>query len=237
LFKTNQYITEGAMEPIRIFYFSDVLCIWAYIAQIRLDELQTTFQDQILIQHHFVSVFGNARAKLEKGWRDRGGLPAYSHHVQEVAQKFNHIALHPDIWTQAVPASSIACHLFLHAIQLLEQKEIVPASERMFEKALWAFREAFFTRLADVGNRKTQLEIAEELGLPIAAIQAQIDSGEAYALLSKDFDLVKEHTVSVSPTLIFNKGRQRLNGNVGYRVIEANIRELLHNPPEEQYWC
>lgn len=37
----------------------------------------------------------------------------------------------------------------------------------------------------------------------------------------------------VSPTLIFNEGRQRLNGNVGYRVIEANIRELRHNPPGE----
>jgi hypothetical protein len=43
--------------------------------------------------------------------------------------------------------------------------------------------------------------------------------------------------VTVSPTLIFNEGRQRLNGNVGYRVIEANIRELLHNPSGELSWC
>ncbi len=225
------------MEPIRIFYFSDILCIWAYIAQIRLDELQTTFQDKIAIQYHFVPVFGNAREKLEKGWRDRGGLPAYSHHVQEVTQKFNHITLHPDIWTQVVPASSTSCHLFLHAIQLLEQKETISTSQRMFEQAVWAFREAFFTRLANVGDRWVQFEIAQELGLPIAEIQTQIDSGAAYAQLSKDFELVKEHTVTVSPTLIFNEGRQRLNGNVGYRVMEANIRELLHNPPGEQSWC
>ena len=52
------------MEPIRIFYFSDILCIWAYIAQIRLDELKTTFQDKIAIEHHFVPVFGAAREKL-----------------------------------------------------------------------------------------------------------------------------------------------------------------------------
>jgi predicted DsbA family dithiol-disulfide isomerase len=225
------------MEPIRIFYFSDILCIWAYIAQIRLDELQATFQEKISIQYHFVPVFGNAREKLEMGWRDRGGLPAYSHHVQEATQKFNHINLHPDIWTRVVPASSTSCHLFLHAIQLLERKGIISTSERMFEKAVWAFREAFFTRLADVGNFKVQFELAQELGLPIAAIQAQIESGEAYAQLSKDFELVKEHTVTVSPTLIFNEGRQRLNGNVGYRVIEANIRELLHNPLGEQSWC
>ena len=225
------------MEPIRIFYFSDVLCIWAYIAQIRLDELKTTFQDKIEIEPHFVSVFGNAREKLENRWRDRGGLTGYGDHVQEVAQKFNHIALHPKIWTQNTPSSSMSCHLFLHAIHLLEMKGIVPKSDKVFDKAIWAFREAFFVRLANVSHRQVQFEIAEQLGLPIAAIQEQIDSGEAYAQLSKDFELIKEHNVSVSPTLIFNEGRQRLNGNVGYRVIEANIRELLHNPPDEQSWC
>jgi predicted DsbA family dithiol-disulfide isomerase len=49
--------------------------------------------------------------------------------------------------------------------------------------------------------------------------------------------LVKEHIVTVSPTFIFNEGRQRLNGNVGYRIMEANIRELLNNPSREESWC
>uniref|UniRef100_B8HU66 DSBA oxidoreductase n=1 Tax=Cyanothece sp. (strain PCC 7425 / ATCC 29141) TaxID=395961 RepID=B8HU66_CYAP4 len=225
------------MEPIRISYFSDLLCVWAYIAQIRLDELVANFPEQVSIDYHFVSIFGNAREKLENRWRGRGGLKGYSKHVQEVAQKFNHITVHPKIWTKVTPASSTSTHVFLHAIQLLEIKEIVPQSDKVFEKAVWAFREAFFVRLANISDRTVQFAIAAELGLPIAAIEAQINSGEAYAQLAKDFDLVKEHTVSVSPTLIFNEGRQRLNGNVGYRVIEANIRELLHNPPGEQSWC
>lgn len=225
------------MEPIRIFYFSDVLCVWAYIAQIRLEELKTTFQDQISLDYHFVSVFGSAQEKLENRWRDKGGLQGYNHHVQEVVKKFDHITLHPDVWTVDTPASSLSCHLFLHAIKLLEAKQLIPSSERLFEKAVWAFREAFFTKLANIADRKVQLEIAEELGLPIDAIQSQIETGEAYAQLSKDFDLVKEYNVTVSPTLVFNEGRQRLNGNVGYRVIEANIRELLHNPSGEHSWC
>jgi len=225
------------MEPIRIFYFSDVLCIWAYIAQIRLEELKTIFADKISIDYHFVPIFGNASEKLENRWRDRGGLRGYSDHVKEVVKKFNHITVHPDIWTQGIPPSSTSCHLFLHAIQLLENKGLFPKSEKVFEKAIYAFREAFFTKLANISDRKIQDEIAQELGLPLAIIKEQIDSGEAYAQLSKDFDLIKEHTVTVSPTLIFNEGRQRLNGNVGYRVIEANIRELLHNPPDEQSWC
>lgn len=225
------------MQPIRISYFSDALCVWAYIAQIRLDELVANFPDQVSIDYHFVSVFGNAREKLENRWRDRGGFKGYSDHVHEVVKKFNHITVHPDIWTDMIPPSSMSCHLFLHAVQLLEIKGIVPKSEKMFEKATWTFRERFFQDLANISDRTVQFAIAEELGLPIAAIEAQINSGEAYAQLAKDFDLVKEHTVSVSPTLIFNEGRQRLNGNVGYRVIEANIRELLHTPPGEQSWC
>jgi predicted DsbA family dithiol-disulfide isomerase len=233
------------MEPIRIIYFSDALCVWAYIAQIRLDELKTTFQSKIAIEHHFVPVFGNAREKLDLRWRDRGGLAGYSEHVRAAASKFDHITVHPDIWMQAVPASSTSCHLFLHAIQLLEIKGLIVRgaspeenrSQQAFDKATWAFRSAFFTQLADISDRQVQFEIAEKLGLPIDLIQAQIDSGEAYALLSKDFDLVKEHTVTVSPTLIFNEGRQRLNGNVGYRVLEANIRELLNHPAGEQSWC
>ena len=224
------------MKPIHIFYFSDVLCIWAYVAQVRLEELKVAFPENIAIDYHFVPVFGTAREKLEKGWRDRGGLTGYQNHVKGIASKFEHISVHPDVWSQ-VPASSTSAHLFLNAVQLLEIKGLVPESDKVLEKTTWAFREAFFTKLADISDRKVQFEIAEELGLDITLIQAQIDSGEAYALLSKDFDLIKEHTVTVSPTLIFNEGRQRLNGNVGYRVIEANIRESLHNPADEQSWC
>ena len=150
------------MEPIRIFYFSDVLCVWAYIAQIRLDELKTTFEDKIAIAQHFVPVFGVAREKLENRWhdiptercRERGGLQGYRDHVQEVAKKFDHITVHPDIWTNVTPFSSTSCHLFLHAIQLLEAKGLVEQNQQVFEKATRAFREAFFTQLADVSDRK-----------------------------------------------------------------------------------
>lgn len=225
------------MEPIRISYFSDVLCVWAYVAQIRMNELKATFEDNVAIQYHFVPIFGDNHEKLPNRWRDKGGLKGYSDHVQEIVKKFDHITVHPDIWVKTVPPSSMSCHLFLHAIQLLETKGLISASEQVFEKAIWAFREAFFTKLADISDRQVQFAIAENLGLPIAAIQAHIDSGEAYARLSQDFDMVKDLSVSVSPTLIFNEGRQRLNGNVGYRVIEANIRELLNNPPDEQSWC
>jgi predicted DsbA family dithiol-disulfide isomerase len=225
------------MEPIRIFAFSDVLCIWAYIAQIRLDELKTNFKEKIEIDHHFVSIFGTAQEKLENRWHDRGGLKGYSNHVQEIAQKFSHATVHPELWIKVAPPSSTSCHLFLHAIQLLETKGLIEKEHFILDHAIRAFREAFFARLENVADRRVQFALAESLGLPIAAIEAEINSGEAYAELSKDFELVKEYGVTVSPTLILNEGRQRLLGNVGYRVMEANIRELLHSAPGEASWC
>lgn len=225
------------MEPIRILHFSDVLCIWAYISQIRLEELKATFQDRVSIEHHFVTIFGNTHEKLELRWHDRGGLSGYAEHVRESAKKFTHINLHPNIWTQSTPTSSISAHLFLCAIRTLETKGTIDKSDRLFERAIAIFREEFFTKTANVSDRRVQFEIVAKLGLSVADIQAQIDSGDAYAQLSKDMELVKEHHISVSPTLILNEGRQRLNGNVGYRTIEANIRELLNNPPGEKSWC
>jgi hypothetical protein len=35
-----------------------------------------------------------------------------------------------------------------------------------------------------------------------------------------------------------NEGRQKLFGNVGYRIVEANIQELLREPnPDLASWC
>lgn len=44
--------------------------------------------------------------------------------------------------------------------------------------------------------------------------------------------------VQGSPKFVLNEGRQKLNGNVGYAVIEANINELLRSPiAGAANWC
>ena len=54
---------------------------------------------------------------------------------------------------------------------------------------------------------------------------------------AEDLDLARAQAIQASPTLLFNEGRQRLTGNVGYRIIEANIRELLERAPDQLSWC
>lgn len=223
------------MEPIRVSGFSDVLCVWAYIAQVRLEELRNTFGDQVVVEPHFVSIFGHAREKLEARWRDKGGMAAYSRHVREVCERYPHVSVHPDVWVASTPPSSLACHLFLCAIRCCERQAALPP--RTYDTLAWALREAFFVEAADISDRAIQWSLLERHGVARSPVEAVIDSGEAFAELSRDLDLARELSVTVSPTLVFNEGRQRLNGNVGYRVIEANIRELLRNPAGELSWC
>ncbi len=95
--------------PLSISYFSDVLCEWAYAAQIKLDELQRTFGDQIRVEYRFLHLFGDVAARIETGWADKGGAAGYSQHVQQMAEHFDHIDIHPEIWTRNVPPTSVSC--------------------------------------------------------------------------------------------------------------------------------
>ena len=48
------------MNEVEVTYFSDVLCIWAYASQARVDAVKEQFGDSVQIKHRFCSVFGQA---------------------------------------------------------------------------------------------------------------------------------------------------------------------------------
>jgi predicted DsbA family dithiol-disulfide isomerase len=226
------------MDPIRIQHFSDVLCVWAYVHQVRVDELCAELGDRVRLEYRFLRVFGD-RCRLEDRWRERGGLPAYNEHVKEVVAGFDHVTVHPDIWLRSAPRSSVPCHLVLAAVRLLESRGVSDGGfpPGTLARALQGVRRAFFTELVDLSSSRKVMEIVEGLGLPIGAIDTCLASGEAHAAFSTDLELAGRQHVRVSPTLIFNEGRQRLTGNVGYRVLEANVRELLKRPAGQHSWC
>jgi predicted DsbA family dithiol-disulfide isomerase len=222
-------LPETPAGPVSVLHFSDVLCVWAYVGHARLTELETAFGQLVSTDVHFMTVFGDARGKLEKRWADRGGLAAYADHVRSVVSRFDHVSLHPDAWTRVAPTSSLGAHIFLAAVKLI--------SADVFRAVSWSLREAFFRDAADISARHIQLEVGERCGLVVSELERLLASGHAHAELSRGLDLVRQYAVEVSPTFVFNEGRQRLNGNVGYRVIEANVRELLRSPEQGQSWC
>ena len=223
------------MDRVKISYFTDALCVWAYVSQVRIDELKANFKNAVELDSRYFQVFGNVANKMDTAWKERGGLPAYRRHVREIVEKFGHVKLHERTWETDVPKSSMPAHLFLCAIRHLESSSrCAPGSS---DRAAWAFRDAFFRHGRDISQGKVLFEIAESIGLPAAEIKDAIATGSAHAALAADLELARSQSIAASPTLLFNEGRQRLTGNVGYRIIEANIRELLEHAPGQLSWC
>lgn len=229
---------------IHIDYFSDILCIWAYIAQVRIDELTSQYSDQIKFNQHFIPVFGSTEKRIASHWKDKGGFNGYHQHVMGICSKFDHIEVHPGIWLENIPKSSASCHHFLTSVQLLEKKNhisCVPNLEckgrTLFEEAIWQARLHFFRDLQDISDLDVQMKIARDMDLPVDEIIQQMHSGEAMAAMCGDLELRDEYRIAGSPTYVLNEGRQKLYGNVGYKIISANIREILENPSNQASWC
>ena len=70
---------------ISIDYFSDVLCIWAYGGQIRVDELEQKFGEKIQLHYRFIPIFAAAKAKIENGWKEQGGFTGFNEHLNSFA--------------------------------------------------------------------------------------------------------------------------------------------------------
>lgn len=218
------------MEKISLTCFSDVLCIWAYIAQARIDEVERQYGQQVDVDYRFCSVFADTRHKMATVWKDRGGYEGFADHLQSVGNQFDHIKLHPGIWRECRPLSSTPAHLTLKAAQKLGATKA--------EQFLHHIRSAFFERALDISNAEVLDQLLEESGIDIESIRAVFRTGEAHALLESDLREKDSLQLSGSPTFVLNEGRQKLYGNVGYGVIEANIKEVLKSPNSgAASWC
>ncbi|MGB5524035.1 MAG: DsbA family protein [Polyangiales bacterium] len=229
---------------IQISYVSDVLCVWAYVAEARLDELRKEFGTSIELEYRFIPIFGATRHRIAEGWKKRGGYAGFGEHVRGVAERFPHVSMNERVWSEVAPTTSSAAHEMLCAVRLLTEEGIVDSARReelegrsIFEEAIWKVRTAFFKHARDISSRQVLLDVLGQVGIPVPAIEAKLSSGEAMAELCRDIELRDELKIEGSPTYYLNQGRQKLYGNVGYRVVSANLRELLEQPGHQASWC
>ncbi len=215
---------------LTIDYYSDVLCVWAWIAQRRIDELNHQWGDAISWRYHYIDVFGDTATKMQNQWADRGLYQGFGEHVQEAAAAYENAPVNPDIWSRVKPTTSANAHLILKAVEYSHSRE---ASESL---AL-AIRAAFFIDAADISDQDTLLGIAASNGLDDSKIMRCIKTGRGIAALMSDYQLAKNLAIKGSPSYILDGGRQALYGNVGYRVLNANIAELIKQPTGEASWC
>lgn len=227
-------------DRIRIEYYSDVLCVWAYVAQIKLDELRRNHGERVTLDYRFVPVFGSVPAKFERGWADRGGLAGYAKHAREVVERFDHVGLHEDAWSRVAPPSSLGCHALLKAaeIEVGNDQAARPGDERPpLEQLAWDLRLAFFRDARDISRTDVQMDVAQSAGFATQSLRDRLEDGRAWAALHEDHERAGRQGISGSPTFVLNENRQRLYGNIGYRVLDANVQELLRDNRDRASWC
>ena len=217
-------------EPLVIDYYTDVLCVWAWIAQRRVDELNAQLGNKIRFKYHYVDIFGNVPQKMANQWQARGGYQGFAEHVRHSAAEFECAPVNPALWQEVRPVTSANAHLFLKAVERLD------GAQASIDMAL-QLRRAFFVDARDIGNLDELYRLAEQQGLDSSAIVQEIRNGSAMAELMSDYQQAKQQSIKGSPSYVMDGGRQTLYGNVGYRVLLANIEELLKNPADEASWC
>jgi hypothetical protein len=189
-------------------------------------------------------LFGCTENRIGQGWKDRGGFSGFSEHVKSVCEEFDHVDVHPDVWVKNRVKTSVISHLFLKAVQLLEGESVLSTvnnslltGRSIFEEMAWQLRLAFFKHNRDIAHLDCLYSIAEELKVAVDPIAELISNGTAMAALCRDAELRDQFRVDGSPTYVLNEGRQKLYGNLGYKIIEANVQEILYRPEDQASWC
>lgn len=221
----------GPMDKTLVIdYYTDILCVWAWIAQRRIDELNRELGERVQLRYYYVDIFGDVESKMDTQWKDRGCYTGFADHVQKSASVFSDVQINSRIWTEVRPTTSANAHLVLKAVEIAHDRQT------SIELAL-AFRKAFFVDALDIGNLDVLYELVARSGANRSLVASNINNGTAMAALMNDYQKAKQQGIKGSPSFVIDGGRQTLYGNVGYRVLHANIEELLKHPSDEASWC
>ena len=217
-------------KALAIDYFSDILCVWAWIAERRIEELNKQFKDKIEIRYQYIDLFGDTANRIQTQWADKGMYEGFGKHVVEAAAPYESAPVNSKIWHITRPTTSANAHMVLKAIELTNNKSL----SIEFASVL---RKAFFIEAKDISELEMLFNLLKQAGINTEKINKTLNNGMALAALMSDYQKAHEYGIKGSPSFVMNKGRQSLFGNVGYRVLQANIEELLKSPSTQASWC
>jgi predicted DsbA family dithiol-disulfide isomerase len=209
---------------IHFSYWTDPLCVWAFVAQPRLEHVLEEFGDLLQIEHRVVPVFGSLPWRFSEGpWKGEG--PAgRAEKTRKICASLGVENVTGAVWLDDPPASSWSPGMAIKAAFAAEDAgEAGPGTGAAYQ---WRLREVFFRENRNIARRSVQLEVAEACELPVEFMETALDDGTALARLWEDHHLQESSFVRGSPTYVFDAGREMLYGNVAEGVITATIEEL-----------
>lgn len=223
------------MPRLSFSYWSDPLCIWAFVAQGKLERLLLERGELLEVDYRVVPIFGSVPWRFAKGPWSRGGVAARVRATAEIAAKHGHDSVDGSCWTGDCPASSWAPGTAIKAVCALEKLgELEARTGGRYQSAL---QRAFFEGRKNTARRSVQLEVAESLDIPHAPIERCLDDGTALSLLWEDHLEKERLRLQGSPSYVFDDGRALLYGNVTYGVLHATVEELLRGMHPEGSFC
>ncbi|MBL8613284.1 MAG: DsbA family protein [Myxococcales bacterium] len=218
-------MSTAAGKKIEFGYWSDPLCVWALVAQEKLDRVLADLGEHLTVDYRVVPVFGSVAWRFTAGpWAAEGveGRVAATRRIAEAAGRKD---VSGECWRRAQPASSWAPAAAIKAAFAAERaREAEPGAGARFQRAL---RERFFVAEEDTARRDVALAVAESTRVPRASIERRLDDGTALAAVWEDHTERERLRIQGSPTYVFDGGRAMLYGNFDYGILRATVLELV----------
>jgi predicted DsbA family dithiol-disulfide isomerase len=218
------YLSAVMTDRVRFQYWSDPLCIWAFVAQDRLDRVLHDFAGKLDVDYHVVPVFGSVPWRFERGPWAAGGVAARVEATRKIAHEHGHPEVDGECWRGDCPASSWSPGMAIEAVAAMVASGEAPPDA--FTRYQWEVRRRFFVERDNVARRAVQLAIARDLDIPVAGLESRLDDGSALAALWEDHREVESQRIEGSPTYVFDNGRAKLYGNFPFGVLHATVEEL-----------
>ncbi len=218
-------MSSSGDRRIAFTYWSDPLCIWAYVAQDKLDRILREWGEKLDVSYRIVPVFGSLPWRFSDGPWATGGPEGRAAATRKVAEDFGVTNVSGEVWCSDCPASSWSAAAALKVVSRLEDEGAVDAG--CFAAYQWRMRERFFVDNRNMARRSEQLALAEEMDLPRAPMEASLDDGSAWAMVWEDHHERERLLIEGSPTYVFDGGRAKLFGNFSEDVLNATVKALV----------
>ena len=211
--------------PLDVEYWTDPLCIWAFVGHAKLERVLDAFGDKVAIRYRTIPVFDDIAERFDTGVWSANGREGRRASNRRIAREHLGLEITGDIWLNRELTSSWMPGMAVRAVALLEGRGQIPTG--CVPRFQWAVQRAFFEEDRNMTHRGELLAVAEACAIDVDAIVAELDSGRALAALLREDAEAQALKLRGSPSYVFDGGRSVVYGNFDYAVLEATVRALV----------
>lgn len=221
-------VDDGSMSDfVKFSYWSDPLCVWALVAQSKLDRVLGELGKHLRVDYRIVPVFGSVAWRFAEGPWAKDGVEGRVAATRRIAEQHGRKDVSGECWRRSMPASSWSPSTGIKAAFALDAAEGRTGDAELGPTYQRVLRERFFVGEQNIALRRVQLEVAEEVGVARGAMEARLDDGSALAAVCEDHAEKERLRLQGSPTYVFDGGRAMLYGNFDYKILRSTVDELV----------